>query len=378
VASRPERVEKKTTDPQDCLAVTVQPGVAQSARLDRIAVDAPGPGEVLMQVVRVGVCGTDAEICAGTYGAAPAGSERLVLGHESLLRVVRPATDVHGWSPGDLAVGIVRRPCPDPCPACQAGRWDLCMTGRFAERGISRLDGFLRELLTEQAAFLVPVPPALEPVAVLVEPLSVVEKALEEALRTQGHPEWSPRAALVTGAGPIGLLAALALRQRGYSVWVVDRQPPDAPKARLVQAAGMRYVDDRSEPLEQTVPPGGFGLAVEATGYSPLFFRAAGVLGRNGVLVLTGVTSGHHPVTVDADALNAETVLENHVLVGSVNAARRHYQAAVADLMDWHDRFPGLAERLITAHHPLRGFQDALAKGPADIKSVIEVAGGGA
>lgn len=359
--------------PDHCLAVTVQPGTAGSARLEHFPVEAPGPGQVLMRAVRVGVCGTDAEICSGGYGQAPPGAQRLVLGHESLLRVVRPGPAVQGWSPGDLAVGIVRRPCAPPCPACAAGRWDMCMSGRYEERGIARLHGFLREYLCEQAAFLVPVPADLESVAVLVEPLSVVEKALDEGRQRQEHVDWASRNALVTGAGPIGLLAALALRQRGYEVWVVDRRPASSPKARLVQEVGAHYVQDGATPFEPSAPAGGFGFAVEATGYAPLLFRALGTLGRNGLLVLTGVTSGHHPVTVDANVLNAHTVLENHVLVGSVNAARKHYEAALTDLADWQQRWPGLAARLITSRHPLDRFQDALGKGEDDIKVVIEV-----
>ncbi len=343
-----------------CNAVLVRPGQARSAALGDVEVGKPGPGEVLARTVRVGICGTDAEIDRGEYGEAPPGASQLVLGHESLLRIE---------GTGELAVGIVRRPCPELCPNCAAGRWDMCTTGDYAEHGIRRLDGFLRERLVIPADGLVRVPGALEPVAVLVEPLSIVEKAIAEAWAIQARLKWTPTRALVTGAGPVGLLAAYALRQRGLEVWVVDQRPAGSPKALAATAVGAHYVDD----IEQA--GSGFDLAVEATGYAPLLFRASSLLARNAVLALTGVTSGHHEVSVDANALNADMVLENQVIFGSVNAARAHYEQAVADIGDWVKRWPGATERLITARHPLADFRAALGKSPDDIKTVVEVGG---
>ena len=342
----------------NCRAVLVRPGLAKSAALGEVPVGEPGPGQVLARTIRVGICGTDAEIDAGLYGEAPPGADRLVLGHESLLRL--EAT-------GELAVGIVRRPCPELCPNCAAGRWDLCTTGHYLEHGIMRLDGFLRERLVLAADDLVAVPAHLEPVAVLTEPLSIVEKAIAEAWQIQGRLQWSPRRALVTGAGPVGLLAAFALRQRGLDVWVVDKRPAGSPKAQAAETVGAHYVDD----IKQA--GSGFDVAIEATGYAPLLFAAASLLAPGGILALTGVTSGHHEVSVDANALNQEMVLENQVIFGSVNAARAHYDQAVADLGDWVQRWPGATERLITARRPLASFRDALTKSSDDIKTVVEV-----
>lgn len=358
---------------ETCRAVTVQPGEKGSGRLDRIAVGRPGPGQVLLRVLRVGICGTDAEIDAGLYGAPPPGHTRLVLGHESQVRVEAVGPDARGLQPGQLAVAIVRRPCPGPCPPCANGRWDLCVTGEYRERGIMHLDGFLRERLVEDAAFVVPVPEELEAVSVLLEPLSVVEKAIAEAERVRDPAAPPARRALVTGGGPIGLLAGLALRQRGLEVWLLDRRGPESPKGRLAAAAGMRYVDDSATPIERVADVGRFDLAVEATGFAPLVFRSLALLGRNGTLVLTGVTSGHRTVAVDANAVNASMVLENQVMIGSVNAARRHYEQAIHDLGDWRARWPGLAERMITARYPLERFRDALAPSSEDIKRVVEV-----
>lgn len=356
-----------------CRAVTVQPGQKGSGRLDQVPVGTPGKGQVLLRVLRVGICGTDAEIDSGLYGGAPAGSDRLVLGHEAQVRVEAVGPGVGGLQPGQLAVAIVRRPCPEMCPPCASGRWDLCTTGHYQERGIMHLDGFLRERLVDDAAFVVPVPEALEPVSVLIEPLSVVVKAIAEADRVREPVVGQARRALVTGAGPIGLLAVLALRQRGMEVWVLDRQPEDSPKAQLATAAGARYVNDAATPLERVAGVGRFDLAVEATGYAPLVFRAMGLLARNAALALTGVTSGHREIAIDANAINASMVLENHVVIGSVNADRAHYEQAVRDLTAWETRWPGLTARLITARYPLERFREALAPSAADIKRVVEV-----
>lgn len=352
-------------------AVAVRPGQPRSAAVVSVEVGDPGAGEVRLTSLAVGVCGTDADIDAGQYGAAPPGADQLVIGHESLLRVESTGPGVTGWKPGDLAVGIVRRPCPELCPPCAAGRWDLCQTGDFRERGINGLDGFLRGALVVEADFLVHVPAELAPVAVLTEPLSIVEKAVDVAYRIQAaRLAWRPRRAAVTGAGPVGLLGAFLLLSRGLQVDVFDRRPAGSPKARLVEAAGGRYCDDGATPIDKAGP---YDLIVEATGYAPLAFRAMNCLSPDGILALTGVTSGHHSLAVDADAINQETVLENHVVFGSVNAAREHYAAAVADLGDWRVRWGDLTQRLITARHPLQDFRAAFDKSPDDVKSIVEI-----
>jgi threonine dehydrogenase-like Zn-dependent dehydrogenase len=173
------------------------------------------------------------------------------------------------------------------------------------------------------------------------------------------------------------MLAALLLRQRGMEVTILDQRPQGSPKAQLAGAAGIQYVDDHNTPVEKMSPPGGYHWIIEATGYSPLLFRAANLLSRNGVLVLTGVTSGHHTLTVDSDHVNSTLVLENQTIVGSVNAARHHYLAAAADLMDWADRWPGLTQQLITAKYPLDQFAQAYQKSADGIKSVVVIDKGG-
>ncbi len=358
-----------------CHAIHVTPGTPHSARIGEEPCFAPGEGEIALKVLRCGICGTDTEIAQGLYGASPPGEDHLVPGHESLCEVEDIGPGVTGISPGDLVVPIVRRPCPEACDPCSRGRWDMCLTGHYAERGISRLHGMLRERLTDDAEHCVVLPARLREVGVLLEPLSIVEKAIEETMRIQTRTGVPLRRALVTGAGPIGLLAALALRSRGLDVAVLDQRPDGSPKARIAQAAGARYIDDTNQPLERAAAGMAFDLVLEAGGYAPLVFRALRRLGRNGAMVLTGVTAGHHTIELDVAALNQEMVLENQVLIGSVNAARQHYEAAVRDLSAWQDSLPGLAERLITAQYPLASFEDALKKDPDGIKSVVEVAG---
>jgi len=358
----------------ECRALQVTPGTPHSLRLGTRPRFAPGAGELGLRVIEVGICGTDAEIEAGLYGEAPPGEDYLVPGHESLTEVVEVGAGVTGFAPGDLVVPIVRRPCPELCDPCGRGRWDMCLTGHYAERGISRLHGMLREHLVDAAASCVPVPGVLRDVGVLVEPLSIVEKAIAEAALVQQRTGVALRTALVTGAGPIGLLAAMVLRGRGLDVTVLDQRPPESPKARIAEACGARYLDDAKTPLEEAWPGTAFDLVLEASGYAPLVFRALRRLGRNGAMVLTGVTAGHHSLTIDADALNQELVLENQVLIGSVNAARGHYEAAVRDLLLWQSRWAGLAEQLITARYGLADTAKALQKGGDAIKSVVAVA----
>lgn len=358
--------------PETCRAVTLIPGTAGSARLDQVAVESPAAGQALVRVRAVGICGTDAEILAGLYGAAPPGHSRLVPGHESLLEVVATADNDPAWPAGQLAVAIVRQPCPERCPPCAAGRWDYCRTGHYREHGIKEVDGFLREYAVIDTASLIPLPNALAQSGVLVEPLSVVEKAVGEAYRVQSRLPWNPQRALVTGAGPIGLLATWVLASKGLEVWTVDRVAPDSPKAQLVTAVGAHYLADDVTPLE-SVAGDGFDLALEATGYAPLLFRAQATLRPDGILVLTGVTGGHRTIEVDANLLNRELVLENHTLLGSVNAAREHYLAAVNDLAAWHRRYGDLPLRLITRRLPLERFADALEKTPETVKNVVEV-----
>lgn len=344
--------------------ITVRPGTAGSLRLDELPEPDPAEGSVLVEALAVGVCGTDREIIAGEHGEPPPGRDRLVLGHESLGRVVEapPDADV---AAGNLVVGIVRRPDPVPCPSCAVGEWDMCRNGRYTERGIRALDGYARERFRIDPGFAVRVDPSLGQLGVLLEPTSIVAKAWDHIERIGRRAHWRPRRALVTGAGPIGLLAALLARQRGFDVTVLDRVE-EGPKPTLVTDLGATYhVGDVAQASVDA------DVVVEATGAASLVFAVMQHNPPNAIVCLTGVTSPGRRMEVAAGLLARELVLENDVVFGSVNANRRHYELA-ADALAAADR--DWLSRLITRRLPLEAWQDAYRPAADDIKTVVELA----
>ncbi|HSS40634.1 MAG TPA: glucose 1-dehydrogenase [Polyangia bacterium] len=341
-------------------AITTRPGTADSARLDDLPEPEEDPKMLLVQAVAVGVCGTDLEILSGAYGQPPPGHERLILGHENLGRVLR-APDGSGFSPGDLVVGVVRRPDPVPCPSCAAGEWDMCRNGRYTERGISGRDGYAAERYLLEPAFAVAVPATLGELGVLVEPTTIVAKAWEQIERIGARAVWTPRRVLVTGAGPIGLLAALLARQRGLEVHVFDRIT-DGPKPGLVAAIGATYHTGAVKDLPAA------DIALECTGVGELVFDLMEAAPPDGIVCLTGVASGTHTLSVNLTALNKELVLENNVVFGVVNANLRHYRAAV-DALARADR--GWVDQIVSRRVPVQRWHEALVRGPADVKPVI-------
>jgi len=344
-------------------AVTVVPRQTGSARLDHIAEPVRGEGDLLVQTLAVGVCGTDLEIVGGGYGWPPPGRERLVLGHESLGRVLE-APPGGELAPGDLVVGIVRRPDPEPCPSCAAGEWDMCRNGRYTEHGIKQLDGFLRERYRIHPAFAVRLDPTLERTGVLLEPTSVVAKAWDHIERIAARAVWNPQVVLVVGAGPIGLLAALLAVQRGLEVHVLDRVS-HGPKPALVADLGATY---HSRTVSEAV--GRADVTVECTGVGELVLDVIATAAPDGIVCLTGVSSPGRTITIEPGALNRELVLEDGVVFGTVNANRRHYQAAAVALAKAD---PGWLERLITRRVPLDRWPDALQWQPDDVKAVIDL-----
>ena len=342
-------------------AVTVRPREAGSARLDDLPEPSVADGAVLVQTLAIGICATDREILAGTYGAAPEGRDRLVLGHESLGCVIE-APDRSGLVAGDLVVGIVRRPDPVPCPQCAVGEWDMCSNGKYIEHGIKALDGFGRECFRGDADSLVKVDRQLGLAGVLLEPASVVAKAWEQIDRIGARSHWAPRRALVLGAGPVGLLAALVGVQRRLDVHVFDRVTT-GPKPDLVTALGATY---HTGSIETACV--GADVLLECTGAPQLVFDAMRCVAPNGIACLTGVSSGSRVLSVDIGALNNEMVLENNVIVGTVNANRRHYAQAAAALAQ-ADR--GWLDRLITRRVPLEEWRSAFELKPDDVKTVL-------
>lgn len=345
-------------------ALTVAPGRPDSARLDEVPDPPAEEGEVLVQALAVGICGTDVEIVSGGYGWAPPGRERLVIGHESIGRVLgAPAGS--GFASGDLVVGIVRRPDPVPCRYCAIGEWDMCRNDRYTERGIKQRDGYASERFRLEPPFAVKVDPALGGLGVLVEPASIVAKAWDHAERIgRRSSAWAPRRALVTGAGPIGLLAALVGRQRGLDVHVFDRVT-DGPKPQLARDLGAVYHGGDLAVLGDLEPD----VIIECTGATPVIADVVTRSSASGIVCLTGLSSGAHAISLDLGTVNRRMVLENDALFGSVSSNRAHYEAAANALLQAD---PQWLSRLITRRVPIAAWRDALHRRPGDVKVVVE------
>ncbi|MGH9105846.1 MAG: glucose 1-dehydrogenase [Acidimicrobiales bacterium] len=344
-------------------AVTVVPLKAGSVDLTDLPEPPNEDGPILVKTRAVGVCGTDAEIIAGEYGWAPPGEERLALGHESLGEVLE-APAGSGFAPGDLVVGIVRRPDPEPCYNCAIGQWDMCRNGNYTEWGIKEHHGYARERYRITPDFLVKVSPSLGNLGVLLEPATVVAKAWDHIGRIGQRARWEPKVVLVTGAGPIGQLAALLGVQRGYEVHVLDRVTSGA-KPQLVAGLGATY-HHGDIPSTGVTPD----IVVECTGVGQLVFDAMDQMAPNGVLCLTGVSSKGRTLGVDAGELNRHMVLENDVVFGSVNANRAHYEAGAEALAKADPAWLG---RVISRTVALDHWQDAYQRQPDDVKVVLEL-----
>ncbi len=345
-------------------AITVLPGLAGSERLDDVPEPDARDGDVLVETIAVGICGTDREIVSGEFGAPPAGRDRLILGHESLGRVAE-APAGSALHRGDLVVGIVRHPDPVPCEACAVGEWDMCRNGQYTEHGIKGLDGFCRERFRASPASLIPIDAALGIRGVLLEPASIVAKAWDQIERIGARSHWTPRRALVLGAGPIGLLAALFGVARRLEVHVFDRATR-GPKPDLAAALGAVYHTGTLADACRNVD-----VVLECTGAAALVFDAIRCVAANGVVCLTGVSSGGRVLNVDAGALNNELVLENNVVFGTVNANRRHYLQAAKALAAAD---PQWLDGLLTRRIPLDRWREAYEPGEDDVKTILQFA----
>jgi glucose 1-dehydrogenase len=329
-------------------ALVVEPGVAHSTRVEDV--DEPTGDGVLLRVLEVGVCGTDREISEGLFGVAPDGATRLVIGHESLAEVAR---DGHGFAKGDLVCATVRRSCGH-CLACGEGAPDSCLTGDYSERGITRLDGFARELVLEEPDNLVRVPRSLGRLAVLAEPTSICTRGLRHALTIGARQPWEPKRALVTGAGAVGLLSTMLLRLEGFEVLVASLEPSSA----IAETLGAEYVSTKTTDLAETGP---FDIVIEAAGSAQLMLDALGLLGRSGVACLLGIDGREGKAHIENKVIGVDAVLENRVLFGSVNARRDDWETGVDALDRAREQFPGALEELIGLRVPLDRFEDAFA-----------------
>jgi threonine dehydrogenase-like Zn-dependent dehydrogenase len=357
------------------------------------------PTEVKLRVLEVGICGTDKEICSFEYGTPPKGSPYLLLGHESLSEVIETGDAVGRLKRGDLIVASVRRPCPhETCVACRMGRQDFCSTGDFTERGIKEQHGYLTEFVVDDERYLNVLPAHLREVGVLVEPLTIAEKALTQVWQVQkrlpwwfapgdagvtesvpaangaGGREWLYHRALVLGAGPVGLLGAMALVVAGFDTYVYSRESATSDKARLVESFGGTYISAETHAVEALAEQvGGIDLVYEAVGASGLAFEVMKYLDTNGVFVFTGVPGRKAPVAIDTDLLMRNLVLRNQVVFGTVNAGRDAFEAAIRDLEIFHQRWPQVVNALITARVPIEEHRTLLLGKPGGIKNVIKL-----
>ena len=345
-------------------AITVEPHKLDTARLEDIPEPDVSGGSVLVEAIAVGVCGTDVEIVEGKYGWAPRGKTRLVLGHESLGRVVDPGPG-GVLQKGDLVVGIVRRPDPVPCANCAVGEWDMCRNGLYTERGIKEIDGFMSERWRIEPEYAMKIDRSLGLLGVLLEPTTVVTKAWEQVRAVGQRAFWEPRTVLITGAGPIGLLAALVGKQHGLEVHVLDRVQSGA-KPDLVRDLGATYhvgavADVGFEP----------DVIVECTGVGQVIADSLQAVGAGGVVCLTGVGSGGRTTGLSTADVAATMVLRNNVIVGSVNANKRHWYKA-GQVLARTDR--AWLTRLLTRREQPEAFRRALQRQPDDIKVVVQFA----
>jgi glucose 1-dehydrogenase len=363
-------------------AITLIPGTTNLRLVDLPEPSVTAPDEIKLKVLQVGICGTDREEASGGRAEAPPGKTELIIGHEMLGQVVAIGSAVSAVQPGDYAVFSVRRGCGH-CPACAINRSDMCCTGDYTERGIKGRDGYQAEYVVDSEQYVVKIPGDLASMGVLTEPMSVVEKAIDEAIRIQGS-RWPDavdpqswlrgKQALVAGIGPIGLLAAFALRLRGADVTGLGRQDMDTPRPSMLTRIGAKYVDERRikpDALEEHF--GQIDLIFEATGAARLEFDLLAVLGMNGLYVLTGIPGGDRPINIEGAALMRQLVLRNQVMVGSVNASRKHFLTAVEDLQNAQKNWGNAIGRIVTHRFPYTQFEEALALHSTDeIKTVLE------
>jgi glucose 1-dehydrogenase len=367
-------------------AVGVMPGKQAIGMVAQPAPQISDTAHVKVRTIEVGICGTDREICNFEYGTPPEGSDYLVLGHEALGEVTETGSSSSAFKPGDLIVPSVRRPCPHrACFPCQSDRQDFCFTGDFTERGIKMTHGFLTEYFVDEEKHLNLVPAELREVAVLVEPLTVAEKAMAQVWQVQQRLPWEtpanstkPRGegktAVVLGAGPVGILGAMTLLVNGFTTFVYSRSPAPNPKADVLEAIGARYISAQTTPLKKfAAEVGAVDLVYEAAGVAQISFDVMKLLALNGIFVFTGIPAQKPPIPIEADCLMRDIVLKNQVVIGTVNADRPAFEGAIRDLGVFKQRWPDALRAIITGRFPMETFRDHLLEKGAGIKSVIRV-----
>lgn len=354
-------------------AIVVTPGKANSAQLIEMAKPELRPNEILVKTIRVGIDGTDREINDALYGMAPDSEDFLVLGHEALGKIVEIGSEAKNseLKEGDIIVPLVRR--PDDCPYCQKDMQDMCIKGDYTERGIKGHHGYLSEFFTEVSKYLIKIPGEIKDIAVLLEPLSIVEKGIRQAWNIQKRIPWEPKKAIVLGLGAIGILGAMVLKAIGLDVYVYSMEPINDPKVELIQKPGIKYISASQVKMSKipSLVGGNLDFILEATGNSSVALRAMSLIGINGVLCLTSVTGGQNKVTICADCLNLDLVLGNKVIFGTVNANRIDFEKGIEHLQFYNEKYPRLLDQLITKRYNISEFKKAIEEFKG-LKTVIE------
>ncbi len=364
-------------------AVGVRPGKKEVAVIDHDCPEITASNQVKVRSLDVGICGTDREICTFVYGSPPAGSDYLVLGHESLGEVVEIGSEVKGYKVGDLVVPSVRRPCiDDHCRPCRIDRQDFCQTENFVERGIKEHHGYMTEYWVEEEKFLNLVPTELRDYAVLAEPLTIAEKAMDQVWQIQKRLPWANEEpgklpgeglnAVVLGAGPIGILGAMKTVACGFKTFVYTRSPKPNPKADIVEAIGAEYISNTEvSPAELAHHIGQIDLVYEGLGVAQVSFDVLMQLGQNGIFCFSGIPAPEGEINILGNQLMRNMVLKNQVLIGTVNADKGAFQNAIKDLCEFKRRWPAALDGIITKRHSPDNYKELLVGKPGGIKHVI-------
>ncbi|MCD1295953.1 glucose dehydrogenase [Methanocella sp. CWC-04] len=355
-------------------AAVVTPGQKDSIRVIDIETPGIGDDEVLVKVSSVGVDGTDEDINDGKYGKPPEGCDHLIIGHEAVGEVEKTGNNVRCLEHGDIVVPMVRRPCWENCYNCRNHQPDMCLTGDYFERGIKGLHGFMSGYFSEWLEYLIRLPPELKSTGVLLEPLSVAEKGIREALSVQGRMLWNPGRALVLGAGSLGLLATFILRDMGIDTYTVATRDKKSIKAQVAEQSGAKYINANEEPID-TLPDnyGDFDIIIEATGVSRLAFQSISLVNTNGVVCLLGLYPSGKKHEVCTDCIGMDIVMGNKLVFGSVSSNRIDFERGVDRLISIKNKWPGMMEKMFTRSVAIDNAAESLIRGSEDIKVLVNM-----
>jgi glucose 1-dehydrogenase len=365
-------------------AVAIFPGRREIALIEHEEPQLERAGQVKIRMLEVGICGTDKEICTFAFGEPPRGEEYFILGHESLGEVVEVGKGVSRVEVGDLVVMTVRHPCSvEGCMPCQVGRQDYCESSKYSERGIRSAHGFMTEYIVEDEEYINLVPWSLREVAILVEPLTVAEKAFARVRQMQQHFPWLAQQvntetfgrgqrAVVLGAGPVGLLGMMLLVRAGFETVVYSRSKAPNQRSALVEAVGARYISSLEVSAEEMAKEvGRIDVVYEALGASSVAFDILRHLGPHGIFVFTGVPGHEAAREVDLARLMHHMVMFNQAMFGTVNASPESFAQAINDLEIFYQRWPGALAGMISGRYPLERYSELLLGQVGGIKNVL-------